>query len=215
MDSQTNEILFILTIILLAIVIFIQVLSIIFHGRFQTYFTKRSKKGNKNKRTTYEIDAFINNMSTSLARLSFNKVGGIIVIENRDNLNKYIDLGVKVEAEFSPEFIVSVFYNHKSPLHDGAMIVRDLKIVSASSYLPLTRRILSVEYGARHRAAFGICEHYDCLSFAVSETNGDITFSYRNIHRTLSMEPIKLNAELLEIFKKYWLYDKLITKNKI
>ena len=120
MDSQTNEMLFILTIILLVIVIFIQVFSIIFQERFQTYFTKRSKKGKKNKRTTYEIDAFINNMSTSLARLSFNKVGGIIVIENRDNLNKYIDLGVKVEAEFSPEFIVSVFYNHKSPLHDGA-----------------------------------------------------------------------------------------------
>ena len=80
MDSQTNEMLFILTIILLVIVIFIQVLSIIFQERFQTYFTKRSKKGKKNKRTTYEIDAFINNMSTSLARLSFNKVGGIIVI---------------------------------------------------------------------------------------------------------------------------------------
>lgn len=207
MDNQTSQILLIVVIVLLAVIIFIQVLSVIFHDKFQSYFTKHSKPIRKNKKTIHEIDAFINNVSTALAKLSFDKVGGIIVIENKEKLDKYINLGVQVKADFLPEFIVSVFYNHKSPLHDGAMIVRDLKIVSISSYLPLTRRILSVEYGARHRAAFGICEHYDCLSFVVSETNGSIAFSYKNIHRSLSNEPIKLNTELLEIFKSYWLHD--------
>ena len=212
MDNQISQILLIIVVVLLAAIIFIQVLAIIFQEKFQSYFNKRSKRVRKGKKTTSQIDTFINNMSISLAKLSFDKVGGIIVIENRERLDKYINLGVEVEIDFLPEFIVSVFYNHKSPLHDGAMIVRDLKIVSISSYLPLTKRILSVEYGARHRAAFGICEHYDCLSFVVSETNGNIAFSYKNIHRSLSNDPIKLNAELLEIFKSYWLYDKLVTR---
>lgn len=212
MDSQIRLILLIVVIALLAVIIFIQVLSIIFHNKFQPYFTKHSKSTRKSKKTTYEIDAFVNNMSTALAKLSFNNVGGIIVIENREKLDKYINQGVDVKTNFLPEFIVSVFYNHKSPLHDGAMIIRDLKIVSVSSYLPLTRKILSIEYGSRHRAAFGICEHYDCLSFVVGETNGNITFVYKNIHRRLSNDPIKLNAELLEIFRSYWVYYKLVKR---
>lgn len=211
MDNQISEILLIIVVVLLGIIIFIQVFAVIFQDKFRSYFNKRTKKVRKGKKATYQIDTFINNMSTALAKLSFDKVGGIIVIENKERLDKYINLGVEVQIDFLPEFIVSVFYNHKSPLHDGAMIVRDLKIASLSTYLPLTRRILSVEYGSRHRAAFGICEHYDCLSFVVSELKGSITFSYKNIHRRLSTEPIKLNAELLEIFKTYWLYDKFIT----
>ena len=119
-------------------------------------------------------------------------------------------MGTKIDTNFSPEFVINVFYNHKSPLHDGAMIVHNLKICSLSCYLPLTKKILPVEYGARHRASFGICEHFDCLSFVVSETSGNITFSYKNIHKRLSNDTNKLVNELNEIFKKFWLYGKLI-----
>ena len=214
MNNQTLQIFLIVVIVLLVVIIVIQTFSIIFHNRFQSYINKhlKTKKRRKSKKATYEIDTFINNVSTALAKLSFDNVGGLIVIENNEKLDKYISQGVDVQTNFLPEFIVSVFYNHKSPLHDGAMIVRDLKIVSVSSYLPLTRKILSVDYGSRHRAAFGICEHYDCLSFVVSETNGGITFIYKNIHKRLSNEPIKLSAELIEIFGRYWLYYKLVKR---
>ena len=199
---------FIIIISLLGLVLLIQIVFLFRNSLISYIRNKNHLKNKKCKKVIEQVDIFINNVVTSLAKLSYDKIGGIIIIENRDNLDKYINLGIKVKSNFFPEFITSIFYNHKSPLHDGAMIVRDL-----SSYLPLTRRIISVEYGSRHRAAFGICEYFDCLSFVVSETSGNITFAYKNIVRRLSSNPIQLMTELTEIFRKYWLYNKFVRKD--
>lgn len=204
---------FIIIISLLGLVLLIQIVFLFRNSLISYIRNKNHLKNKKRKKVIEQVDIFINNVVTSLAKLSYDKIGGIIIIENRDNLDKYINLGIKVKSNFFPEFITSIFYNHKSPLHDGAMIVRDLKICSLSSYLPLTRRIISVEYGSRHRAAFGICEYFDCLSFVVSETSGNITFAYKNIVRRLSSNPIQLMTELTEIFRKYWLYNKFVRKD--
>ncbi len=204
---------FIIIISLLGLVLLIQIVFLFRNLLIGYIKNKNHLKNKKRKKVIEQVDIFINNVVTSLAKLSYDKIGGIIIIENRDNLDKYINLGTKVKSDFLPEFITSIFYNHKSPLHDGAMIVRDLKICSLSSYLPLTRRIISVEYGSRHRAAFGICEYFDCLSFVVSETSGNITFAYKSIIRRLSSNPIQLTIELTEIFRKFWIYNKFVRKD--
>lgn len=210
---MSNKMIFIIIISLLGLVLLIQIVFLFRNLLIGYIKNKNHLKNKKRKKVIEQVDIFINNVVTSLAKLSYDKIGGIIIIENRDNLDKYINLGTKVKSDFLPEFITSIFYNHKSPLHDGAMIVRDLKICSLSSYLPLTRRIISVEYGSRHRAAFGICEYFDCLSFVVSETSGNITFAYKSIIRRLSSNPIQLTIELTEIFRKFWIYNKFVRKD--
>lgn len=212
MNNNPFMIFTIVIINLLVIIILIQIFAFIFRNKVLIRSDKQSNFSG-HKEPIEQIDIFINNIAISLAKLSYDKIGGIIIIENKNNLNKYINLGIKIDADFSPEFVVNVFYNHKSPLHDGAMIIRNFKICSLSCYLPLTKKILSVEYGARHRAAFGICEQFDCLAFVVSETSGNITFSYKNIQKRLSNNVIKLTSELNEIFKRYWLHENLIKKD--
>jgi len=143
---------------------------------------------------------FVNNLASVLAKMSADKIGALIVIENKDSLTPYINIGNKVDATFFPEFVTSIFYNKKSPLHDGAIIVRNLRIASLSSYLPMTKKLVKVEYGARHRAAFGICEKFDCFAFVVSETNGNITAVHMDEVKKLSNNPEKLVGEIVRLF---------------
>jgi len=200
-----------LIIILLVVIATIQIITIIFQKRIQEFFEKM-RTNKRQKKSIQEVDYFISNLASTLARLSYDRVGAIIVIENRENLFKYINSGKKVDIDFFPEFVFNIFYNHKSPLHDGAMIIRNLKICSLSSYLPLTNRVIGVEYGARHRAAFGICQYYDCLSFVVSETTGKISFTFKNNTTTLPSDPSKLVDEITSIFTKTAIYETLASR---
>ena len=142
--------------------------------------------------------------ATALSRLSSNKVGALLVFENKDNLEKYVQLGNKVDSPFFAEFVYSIFYNHESALHDGAMILRNLRIASLSSYLPVSKRLLPVKYGARHRAAFGIAERTDALAFVVSETTGNISFMYESHYVTLPTESVALANEITSILFDYY-----------
>lgn len=161
---------------------------------------------NKKPVNVDDISTFITGFVTSLARLSLHKVGGLIIIENRDSLQKYIELGNKMDSPFFPEFVYSIFYNHESALHDGAMIIRNFRINSLSSYVPVSKRVLSVKYGARHRAAFGISERTDALAFVVSETTGNISFMYGAEVMVLSSDPSKLADQITSIlFSKYYM----------
>lgn len=157
-------------------------------------------KKNTTKLNSGEMLTFIGNLTSTLARLSTDKVGALIVLQNRDSLNKYIEVGNKVDAAFFPELIYTVFYNHQSPLHDGAIILKNLRIASISSYLPISKRILDVKFGARHRAAFGITEATDATAFVVSETTGKISCMYMDNLYSLSSIPTKLADEIIKIF---------------
>ena len=175
-------------------------LIILFKDSIVNSWRRRMHK-RKNKDVNIDLSYFINNLASSLAKLSFDKTGALVVLENENNIQKYIEAGKKVDVDFFPEFVTNVFYNHKSPLHDGAMIIRDLKVVSLSSYLPMTKKPLPVYYGARHRAAIGVCEYYDCFAFAVSETTGAITYVHNDIIKQISSSP----EELVEfITKELW-----------
>ena len=108
--------------------------------------------------------------------LSSRRIGGLIVIERNVGLQNYIDTGVTMGAALSYDLLVTIFDPH-TPLHDGAVIIRNYQIAAASCFLPLTLNPrLSKELGTRHRAAIGITEDTDAVAVVVSEETGVISF---------------------------------------
>src|SRR5436190_4829260 len=111
--------------------------------------------------------------------LASTKTGALIVIERNVGLKGIVDAGVSLDAELGYDLIVSIF-NPASPLHDGAIIVRDDRIAAASCFLPLSLNpLLSKDLGTRHRAALGITEDSDAVAIVVSEETGLVSFVRR------------------------------------
>ena len=108
--------------------------------------------------------------------MSSRKIGALIVLERNVGLQNYIDTGVSLRAVLSYDLLVTLFDPH-TPLHDGAVIIRNYKIEGASCFLPLTLNPrLSKELGTRHRAAIGVTEDTDAAAIVVSEETGVISF---------------------------------------
>jgi diadenylate cyclase len=108
--------------------------------------------------------------------LSTEKIGALIVIERNVGLRNFIDAGVQLDAKLSYDLLVTIF-QPETPLHDGAVIIRQDRIAAASCFLPLTKNpSISRELGTRHRSAIGITEDTDAISVVVSEETGLITF---------------------------------------
>jgi diadenylate cyclase len=111
----------------------------------------------------------------AMTDMSHTKTGALIVIEGTTKLGDITKSGTMLDAAVSPELIMNIFYP-KSPLHDGALILRGDRMVAAGCVLPLTQNVsLSRELGTRHRAAIGMSEAADCLVLVVSEETGRIS----------------------------------------
>ncbi|MCC8152313.1 MAG: diadenylate cyclase CdaA [Lachnospiraceae bacterium] len=114
------------------------------------------------------------------------KTGALIVIERREQLDEYIRTGIALDSKISSQLLINIF-EHNTPLHDGAVIVREDRIVSATCYLPLSNDMgLSKDLGTRHRAALGISEVSDSVTIVVSEETGSVSIAmdgtlYRNV----------------------------------
>lgn len=109
--------------------------------------------------------------------LSKFKIGGLIVIQSGPNPGGYSDVGTKINADISQELLLTIFHP-KTPLHDGAVVIYDNKILAAGVLLPLTEDPkLSWRYGTRHRAAIGVTEVSDCACIVVSEETGDVSIA--------------------------------------
>ena len=105
------------------------------------------------------------------------KTGALIVIENNVPLGEYERTGITMDALVSSQLLLNIF-EHNTPLHDGAIIVRGNRIVSATCYLPLSDNMtLSKELGTRHRAAVGISEVSDAMTVVVSEETGAVSIT--------------------------------------
>lgn len=123
-------------------------------------------------------DIVIFNIVDAVLKMSKEKIGALIVIERENSLSEISMSGVELDAQISSDLIRNIFFKN-SPLHDGAMIIKDGRIKAASCILPLTDKIdLSNDLGTRHRAALGISENSDVLVLIVSEENGVISFSH-------------------------------------
>ena len=125
-----------------------------------------------------KIQNCISEIIKATINMSKNDVGAILILSSGNISSQIIDSGVKLDSDISSELIESVFFP-KTPLHDGAMIINDMKIVAAGCFLPLSQNIDNIpkDLGTRHRAGIGITETMDVVSIIVSEENGIISIA--------------------------------------
>ncbi len=128
------------------------------------------------KGSKFESPVNIEAIVRASRNMSENKLGGIIVITQKSNLQLYAETGDIINAETSSRLIENIFFKN-SPLHDGAMIIKNNLIYAVRCILPLTEKTdLPAHYGLRHRAALGIGEITDALVVIISEETGKISF---------------------------------------
>lgn len=121
------------------------------------------------------LDDCIDKVSRAAGVMQKNKIGALIVFERATQLGEIIDTGTVINAEPSVQMVNNIFFP-KSPLHDGAMIIRDARLYAAGCILPLTQREdISSQLGTRHRAAIGMTENSDAVVLVVSEETGNIS----------------------------------------
>lgn len=136
-------------------------------------FFKTSKKELDDERMILAFDKAIQYMSKR-------KIGALVTIQRSTGLDEYIETGIDLDADITGELLINIFIPN-TPLHDGAVIVKDGKIAVASAYLPLSDSMLiPKEFGTRHRAAVGISEVSDALTFIVSEETGGVSITLSN-----------------------------------
>lgn len=180
--------------IAILIVVVGTLIYIILKDRFKNIKSNiASRNAKKSKMTQQEKTLFIKSLLESLYYLSSKKIGALIVIEKNNSLSLYEETGFKLDANFSSEFLISVFSNKSVSFHDGALIISEGKIRSISCYLPISKNTIDLKYGARHRAALGISEITDAVSIIVSETTGHISYA-----RKSELTNLGFNKKLIE-----------------
>ncbi|MEY4479790.1 MAG: hypothetical protein RLZZ267_468 [Bacillota bacterium] len=124
-----------------------------------------------------EYSRLIGEVVKAVNYMSKRKIGALIVFERETGLNDYIESGVKIESQITSELLINIFVPN-TPLHDGAVILKENKISAAACYLPLSENpFISKELGTRHRAAIGVTEVSDGICVVVSEETGQVSFS--------------------------------------
>lgn len=142
----------------------------------------------------------ISSVCTATSTMQAQKMGALIVIERNMKLADIVKTGTVINADITPELIGNVFFN-KAPLHDGAMILREGKVLAAGCILPLSDKVeISSDLGTRHRAGLGMSENSDAVVIIVSEETGTISLAVGGrMRRGFSSEELKtaLEQELL------------------
>ncbi len=168
-------------------------------------FTRTSKSEEE------KLDETINAIIQSCNYMAKRRIGAIITIERETGIDDYAETGTPINGNLTQELLTNIF-TPNTPLHDGAVIIRQEKIVAAACYLPLSESpFISKELGTRHRAAVGISEVTDAITIVVSEETGNIACTKSgDLHRELSEEDLKnylldnLSANVKTPVKKSW-----------
>ena len=156
------------------------------------------------QRQAYQDETkLINEVDDAIQYMSKRHIGALISIEMETGLEEYIETGIKIDAEVTSQLLINTFIPN-TPLHDGAVIIKDARLAAAAAYLPLSDNpTIPKELGTRHRASVGISEVTDALTIVVSEETGAVS--------------ITRNAELMqslsrEDYRKY-LTRQLVPEN--
>lgn len=165
------------------------------------------KKNNKSER---KDEAMVRSFDHAIQYMAKRKIGALITIEKNMSLAEYVESGITLDAEITGELLINIFIPN-TPLHDGAVIIRNGKIAAASAYLPLSENEnIPKEFGTRHRAAVGISEVTDSLTIIVSEETGDVSLAKNN-----KLEPHLTRDEYLDVLKAELVSDKPEDKENI
>ncbi len=154
---------------------------IIFQPELRVALSKLSLKGKRYREIT-EFDKFLDQLANSIYRLAEKRTGALIVLESQNSLSEYSNKAVVLNANFSSELLESIFVT-STPLHDGAVVIRDQTILAAAVILPLTDDNSQVtgSMGTRHRAALGVSQITDALIIVVSEETGKVSIAREGV----------------------------------
>jgi diadenylate cyclase len=131
------------------------------------------------KITYVEETLLFDEIVNACAIMTAKKTGALVVLEREVGLEEFMEIGVRLDAQVNTELILSIF-QPSSPLHDGAVIIREGRIRAAGCILPLTMKEgIGKDFGTRHRAAIGITEVTDAFAIVVSEERGMASYAYR------------------------------------
>ena len=158
-------------------------------------FLSMDSVGGDETPVTAEMAEAIIQASYSLGR---NRVGALIVIERRITLDDYIGTGIGLDAQISSPLLIQIF-EHNTPLHDGAVIIRNQRIAAATCYLPLSgSKEISKDLGTRHRAGLGISEVSDSFTIIVSEETGEVSLADGGkLQQALDIETMRKHLSVL------------------
>jgi diadenylate cyclase len=148
-------------------------------------------------REMMKFSEYLEEISRAVISMSTAKIGGIIAVERSVQLRDLLETGVKIDAEVSRELILSIF-NKNSPLHDGAVLIKDGRLIKAGCILPLTEKELTKSMGTRHRAAIGLSEETDAVVIVVSEKTGEVSVVVEE-RLELDVEPLELLVSLRRV----------------
>lgn len=190
---------------------------IIFQPELRMALSKLSVKGKRLKEVT-AFDKFLDQLANSTYRLAERRIGALILLQNEDSLEDFANRGISLNANFSSELLESIFAT-TTPLHDGAVIIRDTTIVAASAILPLAEDSsqLPRTMGTRHRAGLGASQITDAIIIVISEETGKVSIAregiitpgvkvdrFKGIIRSLFTPSEKPDLSI-QLNPKYWL----------
>lgn len=134
-----------------------------------------------NKRQSKFTDRTLNELIKAVFEMAKVKTGALIVIERNESLKEIERTGIDVDGLLSSQLLINIF-EHNTPLHDGAVIIRGNRVIAATCYLPLSDNMhISKELGTRHRAALGVSESTDSITIVVSEETGRISVAQEGV----------------------------------
>ena len=153
-----------------------------------------NRNEDENKRFS---DHTLNELVRACYEMSEERTGALIVLERDIPLEEYEKTGIPIDAVVSSQLLVNIF-EHNTPLHDGAVLIRNDRVAAATCYLPLSDNMdLSKKLGTRHRAAVGISEVTDSLTIVVSEETGHVSYAESGRIRS-AVTPSELREMLLD-----------------
>lgn len=145
-----------------------------------------------------EFDYLLDELTKAIPVLVKKRIGALIIIERETGLKEWVETGIPVEGVVSAELLINIFFP-RSPLHDGAVIIRGKQIAAAGCYLPLTDDpYLNKELGTRHRAGIGMTEQSDAVAIIVSEETGIVSVAHNGI-LTRYLDEKKLRSILTDL----------------
>lgn len=135
---------------------------------------------NYNKKENEAEIKLVDALDQAIQYMSKRRIGALITVQMNTGLDDYIETGIPLDADVSGALLINIFIPN-TPLHDGAVIIKDNRIAVAAAYLPLSEsNLIPKELGTRHRAAVGISEVTDALTIVISEETGGVTITKNN-----------------------------------
>lgn len=134
----------------------------------------------KGKQENQAAQKLITELDKAIQYMSKRRIGALITIQMNTGLEEYIETGIDIDAEVTGELLINIFIPN-TPLHDGAVIIKNNRVAVAAAYLPLSQsNLIPKELGTRHRAAVGISELTDAMTIVISEETGEVSITQNN-----------------------------------